>query len=353
MDVNTARALTGSETALSGRIAGAVLKALRANVDLTQEQFAERLGSGVTTVQGWETGRRPLINARYGEVQRVRRLLRTAGSTAGQLAVWDQALTADTIMAEIGALDVDTHPLVLVVPDRTLTELLAWPLTGVPPRQLNDTTAELRVETGVKNDLAAGLRAVVDRSGDGLAGAMLRRQAKYLVAAHEPSRGWLADITARDVRNARDLREWTPQWAVIRSHAVSAAATGDLDPLDRFVREGLSTDQDIAANLNYWAYWVGEISTRWSSDADMLEPDQTWGGGALLASLLDGLEHAPYRELCAHALWALLRHRRSLIDNPTTRTRVTAVIDTVTSTENALSPDAKRRLDQITYLAGS
>ncbi|GGM70837.1 hypothetical protein GCM10012275_46600 [Longimycelium tulufanense] len=344
---------TGSKAGLAGRVTGAVLKALRAHVGLSQELFAERLQVAKTTVQAWESGRRPLINTPFTELQRVRRLLQTCGAVPNQLAVWDQALTADTILADIGSLSIESHPLALVVPDRTLTELLAWPLSGVPPQRLSEVRAELPIETGVRAALAADLRRVVDRSTDGLTAAMLRRQAKYLVANHEPSQDWLADVTARDVRRVRSLQDWTPDWAVFRSHAVSAAVAGDLDPLTRFVREGLATDRDIAANLNYWAYWVGEIGDRWTSDTDMLNTDQAWSGQALLDSLLKGLEHAPYRELCAHTLWALLRCRRSLIDNPSLKTRIRWAIDAVTSKHQLVSDQAKHRLEQVAYLAGS
>ncbi|MFG1960265.1 helix-turn-helix domain-containing protein [Nonomuraea sp. NPDC049028] len=44
-----------------GRISGYVLKVIRESTGLTQERFAERLGLDVTTIQGWESGRRPLM----------------------------------------------------------------------------------------------------------------------------------------------------------------------------------------------------------------------------------------------------------------------------------------------------
>ncbi|WP_250562449.1 helix-turn-helix domain-containing protein [Sphaerisporangium fuscum] len=44
-----------------GRISGYVLKIIRESIGLTQERFAEQLAVDITTVQGWESGRRPLM----------------------------------------------------------------------------------------------------------------------------------------------------------------------------------------------------------------------------------------------------------------------------------------------------
>ena len=350
MDLYAGRPLTASESPLAGRIAGTVLKALREHIGLTQVQFAEKLGVGLTTVQGWETGRRPLINARVLDVQRIRRLLQASGVPSDLLGVWDQALTADTILSAMDTPDTENHPLALVVPDRTLTALLAWPITGTTPQQLDG--ARLPMDIEARDHLAAQLRTVADRSDDDERGAMLRRQARFLIVTHEPSRDWLAHAAARDTPTKRELQDWSPKWPVARSHAVSAAVAGNPEALQQFIRDGLTTDRGIAANLAYWAYWVGEIRSPWSSDSEMLD-SQDWSGERLLASLLHGLQHAPYRDLCAHALWALLQHRRHLIDRPDTRARIATVIDTVTSEDSAVTGETLRRLEQVAYRLGS
>lgn len=352
MDLNGGRPLTASEGPLVGRVAGAVLKALREHAGLTQAGFAERLGAGVTTVQGWETGRRPLINARFGDLQGIRRLLRVHDVPADLLGVWDQALTADAILGEIGTSSPEMHPLALTVPDRTLTELLAWPITGIAPQQLDGVRARLPMDVEARDYMAAGLRAAADHSTDDERGAMLRRQARFLVITHEASQDWLAHTAQRDRPTRRQLEEWSPAWPVARSHAVSAAVAGDPDALQQFIHDGLTTDRGIAANLSYWAYWVGEIRTPWSSDAEMLDA-QDWSGERLLASLLHGLRNAPYRELCGHALWALLKHRPHLIDRPDARARICTVIDAVTSEDSVVTGETRRRLDQIAYHLGS
>lgn len=342
--------LTGGE-ALSGRIAGTVLQAIRQAAGLTQPDLAEHAATGLTTVQGWESGRRPLINVRHAELGRLRRLLQTSGADPKLLRLLDPALTADTILAEISTPDPELHPLALLVPDRTLTELLAWPITGTPPRQLRDTRAHLPVGAGVREHLVAQLRELAERApASTTAGAMLRRQAQFLIASHPGFREWATDAIRADLRRA-SLGDWSVQWPVARSHAVSSAIAGDLEPLHRFADEGLATEQGTAANLTYWAYWVGEISGQWTNDSEMLH-DQAWSGETLLQSLTEGIVHAPYRELCAHTLWALIRVKRGLVAGPGAADRIGTAIDAALA--DGMVPDAARRkLEQVDYLVRS
>ncbi|MCA1191363.1 MULTISPECIES: helix-turn-helix transcriptional regulator [unclassified Saccharopolyspora] len=339
--------LTASESPVAGRVAGAVLAAIRNEVGLTQQGLAEAMQVSLATVQGWESGRRPLINLPMARFGKLRRVLQLSTVTSARLMVLSEAMQADEILSEIGSEDPATHPLTLVVPTRLQTELLAWPMTGVPPRQLAGTKARLDVAKGERDQLAAVLRTVASRADRGVEGAMLRRQAQYLVAEHANSADWVAQMRAEDVRAARDIREWSPEWAVTRSRAISSAATGDLEPLSRFIEHGLGTEAAVKANLSYWAYWVGEIPEPWTSDADMLADDQTWSGELLLNSLLGGLENAPYRDLCAHALNALIPFRRGL-DRPDLRQRVLAAIDRSTATHE-FARDSLRKLDQLSY----
>jgi transcriptional regulator with XRE-family HTH domain len=351
---NRVTGLTGCEAGVSGRVAGAVLRAVRSQVGLTQADLAERLDAGLTTVQGWETGRRPLVNVRYGELQRIRRTLQAAGARPSLLRVWDQALTADSILEWMDTRDPQAHPLAWVVPDRTLTELLAWPISGSTPRELVGLQAQLHVESAVRDHLATHLRDVSDQVFiDGITGAMLRRQAKYLVAKHRASGEWVKDALRRDACWRVDLSTWSPAWPVARSNAVSAALAGDLDPLLRFTREGLASEQNIHANLTYWAYWVGEINVQWGADADMVTAGSyPWSGEMLAGSLVKGLVGAPYRELCAHTLWSLLMQKRRLIANASVRGAVSEAVEVALSTTGVVSELARNRLDQVRYLLG-
>lgn len=348
----TTRGLAGGAGELAGRVGGAVLALARASVQQTQEALAEHLRVGLSTVQAWESGRRPLVNATFQDLQRLNRCLRLGGAAPELMCVLEQALLADTIYADMVVAEPGQHPLRLIVPDRTVTELMAWPLTGEPPRQLRATKARLHVPTGVRDAVAADLCRAADHSTRDERGAMLRRQVKFLVADHAPSVEWLRAQVATEVRVHTDLRTWSPEWPVIRSQAVSAAHGGAMDPLRRFIDRGLAEDNCIEANLNYWAYWVGEHTAMWTTDADMTTRSMTWSGQRLLKSLVEGMVRAPYRDLCIHTLWALLRRRSHLM-------RATGVIGRITDaaeftlSETELDASTRRRLEQVLYLAES
>lgn len=78
-----------------GRVSGHVLKAVRRSVGHTQETLAERIGVDVTTLQGWESGRRPLMAVSTGQYLRLRHLLRRLGAGPHLLTQLDTALEAD------------------------------------------------------------------------------------------------------------------------------------------------------------------------------------------------------------------------------------------------------------------
>jgi transcriptional regulator with XRE-family HTH domain len=338
-------------------VIGAVFRVLRESVGYTQESVAERLQVSPETVQSWESGRRALTNAPFAELQRLRRALAAAGVQPRLLRMWDQALTADTLLSSLRMQPTagEPHPFAYLVPDRTLSDLLGWPLTGRPPRELSGTKHRLHVPTGIRDELAYQLREAATSSGaNEEQSAMLRRQARYYLASHPASQDWLDQFETRDQgRHSVNLREWNPEWPVIRSHAISCALRGDMEPLERFVREGLTTDKQIEANLRYWAYWVGEIPVLWSADSDMLTP-QYYSGEVLLGSLLNGLESAPYRALCIASIWALLIKRPRLTDNVSLMTRLRSLIEHLASSSStvAIDSDTARRLDQIAYRIG-
>ena len=346
----------GKGGALAGRVGGAVLAVMRRRNSMTQEILAERLQVSPTTVQAWERGRKPLVNMPFMRLQELRRELDVAGADPALLSLWDKALHVDAILAALDTPDPQRHPLALVVPDRTATELLAWPLSGQLPRQLAKTGADLSVGRGELTAVTSALRDVADRAdGDGEHVAMLRRQATYLLARTDDpaAQQWAADAELRNLRSPGDLRHWTPNWAVARSAAHVAAAAGDLDPLHRFIDQGLSGDHLIRANLNYWAYYSGEYAVPWTGDSAMARPgDDTWAGTRLLRTLLSGIIHAPYRDLCAHSLWALLLHQRQLTASPDRRSQIQSAVSQALEA-GGLAPSARHLLEQVDYLVRS
>lgn len=353
--VNRLRAV-GEGGVLGGRVGGAVLAAIRTEMNATQEELAERVGVSAATVQAWERGRKPLVNMPFARLRNLRGDLEAAGAAPGLLALWDRALDADVILAGLGTTGPGRHPLALTVPDRAMTGLLAWPLSGQPPRQLAGTRADLAAGRAEIAAVTAALREAADRAGgDGERPAMLRRQARFLLAqADDPAvRQWAASTQARDLRAPGDLRTWTPRWAAARSAAHVAATAGDLDPLHRFIDQGLSDDRLVSANLNYWAYWSGEGPATWNADSAMTRPAaSTWNGTLLLGTLLRGIVHAPYRDLCAHTLWALLLLRRPHLTSPRQLPAIKTAVSHALQAE-ALAPSACQRLEQVSYLTRS
>lgn len=347
------RTPTPGASELIGRLGGAVLGAIRGRVGLTQEGFAEQLGVGVSTLQAWESGRRPLVNASFAEIQRVNRGLRALADPS-LLVMFEKALMADSIYGELATAGSPEHPLSVIVPDRTLTELLAWPLTGEAPRQLSEVRTRLYVPSTVQDAVARDLCDAADQAGTGTERtAMLRRQVKFLVASNDSAREWLRQQTTSDTRALPDLSNWSPSWALARSQAVASAHSGDLDPLRRFIDQGLASDELITANLNYWAYWVGEHDTYWTDDRDMVSQRATWSGDRLLSSLVSGVATAPYRELCAHALWALLKARRDLLRNSEQARDIGRAVEIALSDEAGLTGKVRQRMEQVAYLVES
>jgi DNA-binding XRE family transcriptional regulator len=342
---------------LTGRVSGAVLAAIRRGLGLDQGELAELLGVATKSVQAWEQGRNPLPRLPYARVRQIGRALLAAGAAPGLVTAWDTALTADDILSGLDQRTPDRHPLGLTVPDRAVTDMLAWPLTGTVPRALAGTSAVLHIPAGQRAAAAAGLRTLAEAAPAGERGAMLRRQSVFLVAEHDAAsaagQSWAGEQIRRQAAGA-DLSRWSPEWAVARSAAIRAASGGDPDPLRRFAAEGLADPTTEAANLAYWAYWVGEFPGAWVSDAEMVRPaaEAAWSGELLLPSLLSGVASAPYRELCAHALWSLARARKPLVTHPRWVSAISSTVERAT-TDDTLSETARRRLEQVHYLIGS
>jgi hypothetical protein len=89
---------------------------------------------------------------------------------------------------------------------------------------------------------------------------------------------------------------------------VARARVGDREPLADFIRTGFDHDQCEYANLNYWAYWVGETASTEHADVFMTTDLGQWTG----IHILPRMEHrlVPRNEcidLYIHSIWALFR----------------------------------------------
>ncbi|WP_234016778.1 XRE family transcriptional regulator [Streptomyces sp. LaPpAH-108] len=275
----------------------------------------------VETLQGWESGRRPLANMRAGALLELRRRLPVLGADVALVPWLDAAMDADRVIA--AALDSEVggpHPLAGWVHTQDTAHMLAWALNGTVPSALVGRLPRPRRGPGaVAPQLAAADRAVffdhlrgttevAVRQGDG--GMLLHRQALYL-ASYDPGPD-AATWTAQALHRRRDVvarRGWSPHWAEARSTVTALARLGDPQPLLDFIDRALADDDTAeAANLNYWALWLGALPLPQPNDAFMRNRDLSgWDPVTLLRGLARSLHLAPgFVDLYAHSLWALL-----------------------------------------------
>lgn len=365
-DPETLRASQGSDRCI-GVVSGFVLKLIRESVGLTQVQLAEQHNVDVATVQGWESARRPLTSLRTRDLVRLRARLLRCGAPSAALSVLSNAVEADLIISDAvtaGAQLIDPHGHLLGVTahQRKLTNLITRPFTGIVPAELRHLTAA-RVRRGpVPEQPAVSADAgrqffdhlLVTADANHTKADLLRRQAIYLLGfdRRPGTAEWMRTEHLRALGTA-NLTEHVPSWVAARSSAVALAYSGDRDPLSRFVRRALNTDEQERANLNYWAYWVGEIDTIHVDDDFMVRTDlRTWTGARLLRHLLARLQlDSAHTELNIHTLWALLLTHPDLITGqPALRSQVSETVDHLTDQTGASQP-TRRELSDIAYAA--
>ncbi|WP_225878950.1 helix-turn-helix domain-containing protein [Spongiactinospora rosea] len=343
------------------------MKILRESIGMTQEQMAETLRVDQTTVQSWESGRRPLMAIATGNYLRLRSLMLRSGVDSLMLFHLDLAVEADRFVAYIlnsdpGKVDDTDHPLSSWVMTGPFTELLAWPFTTIPPVGLQAATARISRRGPVagapllhgdeKAHFFRHLRQVAESADpEGEGGMLLRRQAHYIASFDSGGEiaEWLISTQRAEERRLDRSSMWTPSWAVARSGAHSLARLGDHDALPRFVETRFAEEQCEVANLNYWAYWIGEIGESQWSDTFMITMDpDSWGGARLARHLIDRLSaQNPYIDVIVHTLWALISKRPTALAPPAADDLTAAVCRVLD--EGTVSPGSKRKLDSVLY----
>ncbi len=351
-----------AERGREGRISGYVFKLMRESTALTQEQLAERLNMDVTTVQGWESGRRPLMAVPVGSYLALKHTLLGLPVAPRLLSQLDLAMEADRFLGYILSTDraePTGHPLASWVITRSFTDLLAWPFTKQTPAVLTQVISP-RARRGPvpsgptltadeTHHVFTHLKVITELADvTQVDGMLLRRQAHYVSGFDDSSEtaDWLAVMQRTEERRIRHTAEWTPEWAVVRSGAHTLARFGDRDALAHFIRGSIGSDQCEVANLNYWAYWLGELAEPQIADTFMIEP-HTWHGTRLLDHLIAKLDAAnPYIDVVAHTLWSLLTSRPALL--PHAVDQLTPPL-TRTLDSDGISDQSRRELQEVFY----
>lgn len=321
-----------------GRISGYLFKLIRESIPRSQFDLAEDLQVDRATLQGWETGRRPLTSIALGQSVALRHRLRQLGASAALLDGFDDAAEADWLIwtildADPRQVDLARHPLACTVMNNGLTAMVAWAMTGRQP----DLVARHRVATRRRGPVSAApqldlvesgtlfenLRVIADRASLRSDLLLLHRQACFL-AGFDPTGDamtWLAP-SRRTLEYFGRPHGWSARWSDARSLAVAFARQGDPQPLRDFIARAHPDDVCELAGLNYWAYWVGELDHRQRDDLFMTDSAQRWRGMRLMRHLVDrlGSDHVLV-DLNVHSLWALLAARRGVArDDPDTTT---------------------------------
>ncbi len=357
-----------------GLITGYVFKLIRESVGLSQDGLADVLGLDKNTIQGWESGRRPLARMRTATFVDLRRRLGRLGAKSHMVKALETAMEADSLLAQILAveskhLDPRGHPLATWVNNHAFTEMLAWPLTGETPSALAGIPRVARrgpvpsapslpaverqcffehLKIASEQSLAAG-------DGSEASSVLLRRQAYYMIAwsREDETRTWLSDMQRQEQRRIRRLDGWSPLWVAARSLAVARSCQGDKEPLLHFVDTAIdASDVCEAANLNYWAYWAGATAQAEYTDEFMATDLGPWAGATLLRRLQENLTGPqPYIELSVHSIWALLQRRGGILEEDAQLTsslfdKIGALLD-----QGQVSPRSRKKLEQVYFAA--
>jgi DNA-binding transcriptional regulator YiaG len=275
-----------SGTSSEGRVSGYVFKLIREHVGRTQEELAADLGVGPATIQGWESGRRPIMSMPTGSFLAMRTRIRRLGAHPSLLDALDSAMEADHFLAQAlstphSRAEPDGHLLGSWVITRPFTEMVTWPISGKKPDALGGVGDVPRRRGPVPGGPAFGaderrhiiehLQTVAERAGRrDASGLLLRRQAYYLIGfdEREDTARWLADMYRAGRRTLPPHGGWSPAWPLTRSTVSAMTRAGDgYDAMRQFITTGLCDEAGEAANLNYWAFWTGDLSGDQTSDA--------------------------------------------------------------------------------------
>jgi hypothetical protein len=130
------------------------------------------------------------------------------------------------------------------------------------------------------------------------------------------------------------LDGWSEQWPAACSLAASITRHGDRTMLLDFIAHGLADERAEIANLNYFAYWVGEGAGVQRDDTFMPDSLGHWRRDVLLRHLTERPDgRFGYADLNIHILWTLLAARPHLLaEDPPLRLGLQAKVDVLLDT---------------------
>ena len=340
---------------------------------MTQEELACFLNMDAHTVHSWETGRRALTATNTGSFIRLQHKLAALGICPLLLASMRTALEADYVFEYMLGTDDDgqrlaDHPLGTCLMPSSLSEMLAWPLTGSTPSYLqqlipkngrrgpvasNPTLLPAERQQFFERLCADADRALPLRDKD-RHHSVLAHQACFRVAwdTSPPTQQWLDDLWHREARS-HGFDHWSPKWLTLRSLAIARARRGDWESLSDFVTAGHSSDLCEIANLNYLAYWVGEVPALQTSNEFMTSASlfHSWTGAMVLRHLTERFDVThPDIILNLHSTAVLVKRPVTndlLESDPELYNALRAKLEAVYDHGTTLCPEAARELGDI------
>ncbi|GIG61174.1 hypothetical protein Lfu02_55460 [Longispora fulva] len=348
----------------SGLVTGHVFKLVRESIPRSQEALAVDLGVDRTTIQSWESGRRPFTSVALSQVMAVRNTLSRLGANLALLSALDDAAEADYLLhalvnCDASSMPLDHHPLASAVVTRKVTDMLAWALNGAVPEVVRNQPISRSRRGPVAEGPTLGsperqtafqhLGITVERSR--ASNLLLHRQACYL-GGMDSTRGsaeWLTQAR-RHRKYFGKAHGWSLAWPDARSVATSLANQGDNEPLRDFIANCHGDDSCELAGLNYWAYWIGEVESRQRDDLFMADRHLPWSGNRLFRHLVGRLDSdSAFVDLNIHSLWALLFLRRGLPHHdPASAGELMARAERILDI-GTVSPQSHRELTSVTY----
>jgi hypothetical protein len=276
-----------------------------------------------------------------------------------------EAIEADQVLSTGVAagpawVDPRRHPLAAAVHRWTITNLILWPIVGKRPQHLDEFVAKVprRGPAPARPTLSAEERTrfldhllkVAERARKD-SEALLRRQAVSLLGfdGRAATVDWLRAEWMRAGRTRPGSDDITALLEA-RSASVALAVAGDSMHLHDFVDRMTAGPAELA-NLNYWAYWIGELGEVQVSDDFMRKPDAgPWSGAQLLNHLVGRLEPgSPHLPLNLCTLHGLIASWPSLLsDRSDTRTSLGGVLDKL-AVIDSLSRTNRQQLSGLQY----